>query len=176
MRRTSRGQLARKLTGLRGESLVRRIFHSDPKLKRYRVQISRARGKVPGLDVHLYPKGEYCQLNPDSKECRPVEMEVKTVEKLFEFEKSRDWPHTRDSRFVLKMYENPACYVFITQDELTHHTVVDIVKSGNVFRWRRRLRRDAKSPKLPVRALPALRGQPCPYVSKAHIVIPHRGR
>jgi len=175
MRRTTRGQLARKLAGLRGESLVRRILTTDPKLRqRFHIHIARERGKVPGLDVKLYPKTVKCSLNPDSKECRPVELEVKTIEKLFEYEKSKAWPHTRESRFVLKMRENPTCYVFVTNDELTHHTVVDIVKSGKVFQWRRRLKKDSKSPKLPVRTLPVLRREPCPLVSRAHIVVGSR--
>lgn len=175
MRRTTRGQLARKLAGLRGESLVRRILTTDPKLtKKFHVEIAREKGKVPGLDVMLYPKTIKCSLNPDSKACRPVEMEVKTVEKLFEHEKSKPWPHTRESRFVLKMKENPTCYVFITNDEMTHHTVVDIVKSGKVLRWRRRLKKDSKSPKLPIRTLPVLRREPCPLVSKPHIVVTSR--
>jgi len=171
------GQLARKLTGLRGESLVRSLLRSDRKLNaRFDVHVSRSHGKVPGLDVKLYKKTVECKLDPNKKECLPAEMEVKTIEKLFEYEKSKkQWPQTRESRFVLKPYERPQCYAFVIEDELTHHTVVDIVDSGRVLRWMSHLRK-TKRPKLPVRAIPLLRKYPCRYVSRPHIVIPHLHR
>ena len=172
MKKTPEGQLARKLSGMRGEKLVKNLLMRDPTVrKRYHVYVSTSKGKVPGLDVKLNPISDFCLVNKDDPRCRPVEMEVKSVEKLFERDDARQWPHNRDSRFVLKKSEKPDCYVFVADDELTGHSVVDIVDSKRVLKWMERLRPHAKSPKLPVRALPELRSTPCRYVSKSHQVI-----
>jgi hypothetical protein len=155
--------------------VVRRVLEADPKVSsRYRIQVSQERGKVEGIDVSLHPKSDRCSVNPDSSECRPVELEVKSVEKLFEHDESVGWPHNRVSRYVLKQSETPDCYVFVTRDDISSHTVVDFVDATHVGRWMRRLTKGAKSPKLPVRALPLLRRHPCKYVHKPIVVIPEK--
>jgi hypothetical protein len=172
MQRTSVGQKARKWAGLRAESLVKSVLEDDPKVKRkYRVVMSYSRGKVPGLDVHLRPNKDVCDIDPDSAACKPVEMEVKSVEKLFEEDNTVDWPHNRVSRYVLKPDEQPACYVFVTNDDLSNHTVVDMIDSTYIGKWMEKLRH-GKSPKLPVRALPLLRKHPCKHVARPLVIVP----